>query len=1033
MTFCKGLFSFIAGALIVSCPPVLAAIASPASSRVTSSVGQQSLVIIHGKIVDATDGTPLPGVTVAVEGTCNGTSSDLEGNFALKIPDGVYNILFACLGYEAHVIKYTGKNMEDFANVKLILETEQLADVVVTGVYQRKKESFTGSAATFKTDELKAIGTQSVLQSLKTLDPSFKISENAAFGSDPNRMPDFEIRGKSSVIGLKEEYGQDPNQPLFILDGFETTIETIMNLNMNRIASVTLLKDAASTAIYGSKASNGVVVVETKTPERGKLQLNYKGDFSFDIADLSDYNLMNSREKLEFETRAGVYHDPNDWRNDLRLENLRNERLKQIERGVDTYWLTEPLRTGFTHKHNLYVEGGEEKIRYGLGVSYGNVQGVMKGSGNETIGGNIDLIYRTGKFQFSNKFMLDYERSSDPTVSFSEYAMANPYYKKYNEQGQIDKYLYHHTNELTGETEMVSNPLWNAHLNNYIKGSEFGFSNNFIFEWFILKELRMRAKFGISHSNSTDENRMSPLHTDFDDLEETKKGLYSHSLTKRTRYEGDITITYGKVLGEKHTVNAVAGFNFNSNKSETNGYKASGFTDDQFGAPSFANGYPDGGKSRYYKSETRAASFFLNGGYDYDSRYLLDFNYRADGASMFGTNNRFRNTWSVGLGWNLHKEHFMDNQNFLNLMKFRVSAGNPGNQNFAAYQAFSTYAFNGWMTNIFGTGVVLDQLGNENLAWQETINYNAGLDLAFWDNRFSMSFDYYIKNTDPLLAIITTPGSMGVTQLAMNAGEQRTQGLEFQLRLSPIYLPNDGINWTISLNGTHSKARYANIGDAFSSLNEQGKLSLASTTRYYDGGSPTAIWGVRSAGIDPATGKELFIRKDGSYSFEYDLNDEVVLGDTSPKLEGVFGTTLYIKGFTFSAFFRYSLGAQIFNSALFQKVENVSTAEVFNNLDKRALYDRWSPENREAYFKGISLVQKTSRSSRFVMDENFITGESFSLGYEFTQPWIKKAGLSALAIQANMNEAFRISTVKNERGIDYPFARSMSISLLATF
>ena len=162
-------------------------------------------------------------------------------------------------------------------------------------------------------------------------------------------------------MGLKEEYGTDPNQPLFILDGFETTLQTIMDLNMNRVASVTLLKDAASTAIYGSKAANGVVVIETKAPERGKLQLSYKGDFSVTVADLTDYNLMNSREKLEFETLAGVYKDRNsDIFNQYRLDSLRNARLKGIEKGINTYWLSEPLQTGFTHKHNIYAEGGRK-------------------------------------------------------------------------------------------------------------------------------------------------------------------------------------------------------------------------------------------------------------------------------------------------------------------------------------------------------------------------------------------------------------------------------------------------------------------------------------------------------------------------------------------------------------------------------------------------------------------------------------------------------------------------------------------------
>ena len=261
---------------------------------------------VEGNVFDGGDHEPMIGVTVAIEGTTNAVTTDIDGHFSLPV-NKECNIVLSFIGYKKTVIRYTGNNQADFAKIMLKSEAQNIKDVVVTGVYRRKKESFTGSSATFKGDELKSVGAQNVLQSLKTLDPSFKIMDNALSGSNPNKMPDVEIRGKSSVAGLKEEYGSDPNQPLFILDGFETTLETVMNLNMNRVASVTLLKDAASTAIYGSKAANGVVVIETKAPIKGKLQISYKGDYSMDFADLSDYNLMNAREKLEFEKLAGVY------------------------------------------------------------------------------------------------------------------------------------------------------------------------------------------------------------------------------------------------------------------------------------------------------------------------------------------------------------------------------------------------------------------------------------------------------------------------------------------------------------------------------------------------------------------------------------------------------------------------------------------------------------------------------------------------------------------------------------------------------
>ena len=998
----------------------------------SAAYAQADFVVLSGKVVDSADGYPLIGVSVSVAGTRQGTVTDLDGLYELKVPKQQCEVLFSYVGYDDKVIAYNLKNASAFSKVVMFTNVTQLADVVVTGVYERKKESFTGASATFKTDELKAVGTSNILQSLSTLDPSFKMMESSQFGSNPNVMPDIEIRGKTSVAGLKEEYGTDPNQPLFILDGFETSLETIMNLNMNRVASVTILKDAASTAIYGSKASNGVVVIETKAPARGRLQLSYKGDCGISLADLSDYNLMNSREKLEFETLAGVYKDNSgDPFAQIRLDDLRNQRMLEIERGVDTYWLSEPIRPGFTHKHNIYAEGGEDKIRYGIGLSLGNVDGVMENSGRQTLEGNVDLIYRTGKFQFSNKLSINWLDVSNPTVSFAEYAYANPYYRKYNADGSISKYLYYPEEGV--DDYPVSNPLWNAHLNNWDVATGFGFTNNFIFEWFATKSLRLRAKFGLTKQDDDEQTRLSPQHSQFDDVGETEKGLYSHTQIKEMIYEGDVAVTFGKLLADKHMVNAVGGFNFSNNHRQIYGYSAVGFTDDQFDAPSFANSYPSGGSPDYNESLKRAASFYLNGGYAYSERYLLDFNYRLDGASMFGTGNRFRNTWSVGAGWNIHKEPFMADSDFFSLLKLRGSVGNPGNQNFSAYQAFSTYKFNGWMTNIFGTGVILNALGNAGLSWQETTNYDLGMDLTFWGERINATFDYYWKYTDPLLAVITTPGSMGVTSVAMNAGSQKTRGWEATLRVSPVYRPSEGIIWNISLNATSSRSEYADIGNSFSALNESGKASLVGTTRYYDGGSPTAIWAVRSAGIDPATGKELFIKKDGTYSFTYDVNDEVVVGDLQPKVEGLLGTSLYFKGLSIGCYLRYRWGGQVFNSSLFQKVENIGTQEIYNNQDKRALYDRWSENNREAYFKGISLVQRTEKSSRFVMDDNSLVGESFNIGYEFPDRIVRKMRLGALNIQLTSSDIFRATSVRVERGIDYPFARTVTMSLGITF
>ncbi|MEI3153927.1 MAG: carboxypeptidase-like regulatory domain-containing protein [Odoribacter sp.] len=436
-------------------------------------------LLLQGIVKDA-DGHVLPGVTVVLKETTLGVATDVEGRFAIELPkaDSVVSV-FSFIGMQTKEVKWRGEK-----ELIVVLEESvaEMDEVVVTGIYERKSESFTGSATTFKSEELKRIGGQNVLQSLKTLDPSFTITESRDYGSDPNRLPDIEIRGKSSVIGLKEQFGTDPNQPLFILDGFETDLKTVVDLNMDRVASVTILKDAASTAIYGSKAANGIVVIETKKPEPGKFRVTYSGNMYVSIPDLSDYNLMNAAEKLEFEKKAGrydaQYHDNDEQ---LFLDSLYNLNMAEVARGVNTYWMSEPLRTAITHKHNLYAEGGNEAVRYGLGFTYNKTNGVMKQSSNDLAGANFDLTYRKGQFLLSNKMSYDYYQQEDPIVSFTEFAKANPYYRKGTGGGEVERYLANI--QYSGNSLKVENPLYNYSLNSFNKKTVLLFNNKLNMEF----------------------------------------------------------------------------------------------------------------------------------------------------------------------------------------------------------------------------------------------------------------------------------------------------------------------------------------------------------------------------------------------------------------------------------------------------------------------------------------------------------------------------------------------------------------------
>lgn len=991
--------------------------------------------VIRGK-VQTKQGELLPGVTILIKGTSLGAVTDAKGMFELTIPEPVGKVLvFSFVGMETQEV--TVKDSEPL-NVTLHETVSEMDEVVVTGIYSRKKESFTGSSTTYSSKELKMIGNQNILQSLKTLDPSFAILENNQFGSDPNRLPDINVRGKTSVIGLTQEYGTDPNQPLFILDGFEATLASISDLSMDRVASITVLKDAAATAIYGSKAANGVVVVETKAPEAGKLRVNYSGNLNLSFADLSDYNLMNSSEKLEFERISGYYGELDAEGNIINEgdSQLFYQRLAEVKRGVDTYWMSEPLRFATTHSHNLFIEGGDEKVRYGLGVSYGKTQGVMKDSDRDVLNGNFRLIYRYKTLAFTNYMNVDYSRSSREKVAFSQFSRANPYHRKLNEYGEAQQIMETYTdsdiNSSTfARTLYVYNPLYDMLLNNSDITKTFGFRNNFETEWKIKPELRAKGRVSVTKSASRGEVFKSPKNSSFEGVLDTEKGTYSESNTDALSYDADLNLTYVKLFNEKHMVNAVGGFRVQSNQSKASGFVARGFIDDRYSNPSFSQGYPEGGKPSYSNTEKRSASYYINAGYAFDNRYLLDANFRSDGSSVFGSSKKFTTTWAVGLGWNMHNESFIkDNITWLDMLKFRFSVGNPGNQNFDAYIAMNVYGYSTSYPNPFGLSAVINSWGNKNLEWQKTIDKNFGVDFGVWNNRLKFTIEYFTKNTDPLLVYVTLPSSSGTSSAPMNLGKQMTKGITGTLNFT--MLQKENLHWAINMNARHISYEYRNIGNALERYNKENRSS--NLVRYYDGGSPSDIWAVRSAGIDPATGREIFIKKDGSQTFVHDYADEVVVGNTDPKLEGVVGTSFYYKGFSASVNLRYRVGGQIFLQTLYEKVENISENALRYNQDKRALYDRWQKPGDVSKFKGISLTDSsTPMSSRFVADENTLSGESISVGYETQGKWLRYIGASSMTVQAYMNDIFRISTVKNERGLDYPFARSVAFSLSVRF
>lgn len=1003
-----------------------------------ASMTPAETIVLRGRVID-TNGDALPGVTVQMTGTSTGVVTDANGKFSISLPKGQPStVVFSYIGMKNETYACNGKKDANIV-IRMQEDASQINEVVVTGIVTKRKETFTGSSSSFSGEELKSVSVQNPIAALKALDPAFNVMDDNLFGSDPNRMPNIEIRGKSSVLGMRDELSEDPNQPLFILDGFESSLEAIYNLDINRIASMTLLKDAASTAIYGSKAANGVVVVETIKPKAGKLRISYNGSLDISIPDLNGYNLMDAKEKLAFEKMAGKYINTNYPANMMvELDNLYQQRMADVASGVDTYWLSEPLRTGINHRHQLYLEGGADGFLFGIGLNYNNVDGVMKKSNREVYGANLDLTYRVGKLQFSNKATAQKTNTKNPTVSFSDYAAANPYFKKYDENGEINKYLANNMYEGT-----IGNPMYNDNLNSRDEGDQLMLSDYFIAEYTPLKDLKLRGKFGITYYDRNTEQFTSPDDTRFENYNILKRGLYNHGNTKTTNYEGDFTAIYATVLNDVHRFNVALGGNIAESRSTINGYSAQGFPSGDFTYPSFSNGYPEGGRPTYSESVSRSASAYLSAGYSFLDRYLLDASYRMSGSSIFGANKRTISTWSLGLGWNIHNENFIkDNLPFINYMKIRGSVGNPGNQNYDSALSLTTFSYSYLAYNYFGLSSVLGNLGNDNLEWQTTKDYNVGIDLTLFNNRLNITADYYHKSTDPLLIAIGLPASSGLaekynsslgaytTSYNTNLGKQISKGFTATVQYYLLRNLKERLTWSVRGTVRMESNELNGIGNTLETLNKYGQSR--STQRFFDGADPDDIWAVRSAGIDPATGREIFIKKDGTYTYDFSYADEVIVGNARPDAEGTFGTNFGYHGITFGAIFRYRIGADSFNTSVFNKVENLSMSSLNYNQDKRALYDRWQKPGDYAQFKNIAASESTPMSSRFVQTENILSLESLQVGYEFEPQLARNLGVSGLRLSAYMNDIFRISNIKQERGTSYPFARSFSFALSVT-
>lgn len=966
---------------------------------------------ITGKVTDE-EGMPLPGVTVLIKGTQLGTATDGDGNYQLTVPAQGHALVFIMVGMETRE-ETIGERSE--INVTMVADVNEMKEVVVTGYGNKSIASFTGAAQTVTKDQLLRAGTKNILSSLQAFVPGMLLVTNNARGSDPNTRPEILVRGRSS-------FTSGSSMPTFIVDGAEVSADYVFDMDINDVESATVLKDASASALYGAKAANGVIVITTRPMKAGKMKVSYSGNFSLTVPDLSDYHLLNAEEKLEYEYLAGLYTSQEGLSDEqYSMDERYNEIYQRIREGVNTDWLSYPLRNAFVNNHNVTVYGGDHYVRYNLGVRYGNDRGVMKDSERKRYSLSFKLSYSKDDLIFIQNYatITSVNNVESPYGSFSQYVEQNPYDRAYNLDGSLN-------NDLTyGKL----NPLYEASLGSYNKGENFSINDVFDIKVQLLEGLRLEGSFSLTKYKNNTEVFLSPDSKEFNDVPASEAGSITVSNSNSIDYQGKLLLTYNKMFGEGTLLSLIAGGNLQSSNSNSNGYTGIGIFSDRLAHPSFASQYPSESSPTGSQDISRSLGGFINVNTIYKDRYFADFSIRYEGSSKFGSDQRYAPFWSVGVGWNIHKEKFF-NAASTDRLKLRASVGYLGNASFSPYQAITTYEYNSDYVYDNGIGATPITIGNPDLKWERTLNWNVGLDVNLFNNRLDMTIDYYKKITDNLLLSVTKAPSVGVGEATENIGKIDNTGIEFRTRV--IALRNQDWDWSLSLTASHNKNKIRQISNSLKAQNEKNNAEKSRQPQpvYEEGQSISAIKAVQSGGIDPATGKEVYIGKDGRPTFTYDYNDKIVFGDSDPKVYGIFSSYLTYKGISLDFMLEYKLKSTVYNETLVTRVEGANPQ---NNADHRVFDSRWKKPGDYVKYKDIADQAIPEQTSRFIEDEYTLSMRSLSLAYDFAPEIYQKLRLSRLRVEFMTNDLFHWSTVKQERGFDYPFARSFQFSISATF
>lgn len=938
--FAKSSCIVLASALFCTSLPALAT----SSTAGTNLAVQQQDQKLKGQVIDATTGEPVIGVNVLVKGSTNGTITDIDGKYELNAPaDAILQISF--IGYKTVEIAATTSEQ----TIKLHEDTETLDEVVVVGYGVQKKESLTGAMSTLKENRLKDVTTPTVENMLNGKVSGVYVAPGSG---QPGSNGAVQIRGRATLSGS--------TSPLWVIDGVIVGEDPGV-LNPSDIENMTILKDAASTAIYGSQGANGVIIVTTKMGKSEKMKINASVKLGVSTMTNGKMEVMNGAELYDYYASF-----PNQ-------EDIKFSRWNPELRNANFDWGELASQAGFTQDYNISLSGGNEKMSSYFSLGYYSEEGTVKGYKYDRYSFRYRSNYKpfswlTIKPNISGSMKNTDDSQYDYTAKYTMFPWDSPY----DEDGNLvpDRY--------SGWVDSSDlNYLNSISYGNHTTRKTYEFSGNFDFDikitdWLTFTSVNNYRWTGYFQATYTDPRT---------DSASGVQGRVEEEQTNNIQRYTNQYLTFNKMFG-KHSVQALLAYEFMDTSAKVINAKGTGIVSGFEVLDATATPEEVGGNL----TEWAKQSVFAKANYTYDNRYLAEVSLRRDGASNFGDDKKYGNFFSISAGWNINREKWFK-ADWVDVLKLRASYGSVGNIPYSKYPQYGLYSVSSNYNGI--PAILISQVGNKDLTWEQTYTAGVGIDANFFNNRLRFVFDYYNKYTSNILYQVPVSGLTGITSRWQNVGEMRNSGIEITIG-GDIIRTKDWL-WSLDLNMGYNKNKLEKlygddpnmmiIGGGGNDTSIAGAAEKVlkvgySTDRYY-----LREW----AGVDPKNGAPLWYKNDGSgeTTSNYSEAKQVMTEATSPKLFGGFNTSLTWKNIDLNASFGFSLGGKIYNYS-HQEYDSDGAYTDRNQMKLIDGWSRWEKEGDIATHPAASYGNKSNSnkaSTRYLEDGDYLKLRSLSIGY----------------------------------------------------